>query len=48
MTQKGRAGLDRLRLVCFRIRWTLEDGGMGSEVGKIHDPDNGRMCGPGL
>lgn len=43
MTQKGRAELGRLRLVCFRIGWALEDGGMESEVGKIHDPDNGRM-----
>lgn len=42
MTQEGRAGLDRLRPVCFRIRWALEDGGMESEVGQIHDPDNGR------
>lgn len=27
----------------FRIRWALGDGGMESELGKIHDPDSGRM-----
>lgn len=46
MTPEGRAGLDRLRLVCFRIRWALEDGGMESEAGQIHDPDNGRSVCP--
>lgn len=46
MTQEGRAGLDRLRPVCFRIKWALEDGGMESVVGRIHDPDNGRSVLP--
>lgn len=41
--RQGRAGLDRLRQVYFRIRWALGDGGMESELGKIHDPDGGRM-----
>lgn len=40
MTQEGRAGLDRLRPVCFRIKWALEDGGMESVVGRIHE-----LCG---
>lgn len=40
---QGRAGLDRLRQVCFRIRWALGGGGTESELGKIHDPDSGRM-----
>lgn len=30
-----------MRQVYFRIRWAL--GGMESELGKIHDPDSGRM-----
>lgn len=46
MTQEGRAVLYRLRPVCFRIKWALEHGGMESEVGKIHDPDNGRSVWP--
>lgn len=46
VTQEGRAGLDRLRPVCFRIKWALEDGGMESVVGWIHAPDNGRSVWP--
>lgn len=38
--------MDRLRPVCFRIKWALEDGGMESVVGRIHDPDNGRSVLP--
>ena len=46
VTQEGRAGLDRPRLVCFRIRWALEDGGIESEAGQMHDPDSGRSVWP--
>lgn len=44
--RQGRAGLDRLRQGCFRIRWALGDGGVESELGKIHGPDRGRSVQP--
>lgn len=45
---QGRAGMDRLRQVFFRIRWALGDGGMESEIGKMHGPAMGEVYSPGL